>query len=89
VQHQQLSTINATHKLTEVILNAWNNNIYVAGAFCDLTKAFDCVNHKLLIKKLQFYGVKGIFLDWFKSYLYSRKQRVELKFSGTCNYSSI
>jgi hypothetical protein len=55
-----LSTINATHKLTEVILNAWNNNRYVAGAFCDPTKAFDCVNHELLIKKLQFYGVKGI-----------------------------
>jgi hypothetical protein len=57
--------------------------------FCDLTKAFDCVNHELLLKKkLQFYGVKGIFSDWFKSYLYSRKQRVELKFSGTCYYSS-
>jgi hypothetical protein len=84
-----LSTINATHKLSEIILNAWNNNRYVAGVFCDLTKAVKCVNHELLFKKLQFYGVKGILSDWFKSYLYNREQRVELNFSGTCNYSSI
>jgi hypothetical protein len=83
-----LSTINPTHKLTEVTLNARNNNRYVTGVFCDLTNVFDCVNQELLLKKLQFYGVKGILSDWFKSYLYSRKQRVELKFSGTCNYYS-
>jgi hypothetical protein len=76
------------NKLTEIILNAWNNNRYIAGVFCDLTKAFDCVNHKLLLKKMQFYGVKGLLLEWFKSYFYNRKQRVELKFSGTCNYFS-
>jgi hypothetical protein len=42
----------------------------------------------LIAKKMQFYGVKGVLLEWFKSYLYNRKQRVELKFSGICNYSS-
>jgi hypothetical protein len=61
---------------------------YVAGVFYDQTKVFDCANHELLLKKLQFYGVKGILSDWFKSYLCNRKQRVELNFSGTCNYSS-
>jgi hypothetical protein len=79
--------MNTTHKLTKITLNAWNNNRYVAGVFCDLTKAFDYVTHALLVKKLQFYGVKCILSDWFKSYLYSRKQRMELKFSGTYNYS--
>jgi hypothetical protein len=54
-----LSTINATHKLTEVILNAWNNNRYVAGVFCDLTKAFDCVNHELLLKNYNFMVLKA------------------------------
>ena len=77
---------NITHRLTEIILNAWDNDRYIACVYCDMTKACDCVNHKLLFKKLQFNGVKGILLDWFKSYLYIRQQRVELKFSDMCNY---
>jgi hypothetical protein len=40
------------------------------------------------IKELQFYCVRGILLEWFKSYTYNRKQKVELKFLGPCNYSS-
>jgi hypothetical protein len=49
---------------------------------------FDCVKLELLLKKLQFCGVNGILFDWFKCYLYNRKQRVELKFSSTCSYLS-
>jgi hypothetical protein len=40
-----VSTDNATYKLSETILNAWNGGGDVAGVFCDLTKAFNCVNH--------------------------------------------
>jgi hypothetical protein len=83
-----LSTINATYKLTEIISNALDNHRYIAGVICYLTKVFDCVSHKLFLKKLQFFGVRGLLLEWFKSYLYNRKKRVELKFSGTRNYSS-
>jgi len=49
----------ATYKLIETILYAWNSGKRTAGVFCDMTKAYDCFNHELLIKKLEFYDVSG------------------------------
>jgi Reverse transcriptase (RNA-dependent DNA polymerase). len=50
--------------------------MHVSGGFCDLEKAFDSVNHELLLYKLEYYGIQRKILDWFKSYLVDRKQRV-------------
>jgi hypothetical protein len=55
-----LSTEIATHNLLNTILSSLNNKLYVGGLFCDLQKAFDCVNHEILISKMNFYGITGI-----------------------------
>jgi hypothetical protein len=53
--------------------------MHVVRIFCDVAKAFDCVNHEILLTKLHFYGIQGTAAKWFRSYLTDRKQKVELK----------
>ena len=48
------------------------------GIFADLQKAFDNVEHDILFAKLEHYGIRGLANEWFRSYLSSRKQCVEL-----------
>jgi hypothetical protein len=69
-------TDHATFSFTTGILQAWNDKLQIAGIFCDLAKAFDCVNYEILITKLEYYGIWGCILKWFKSSLLDRKQRV-------------
>jgi hypothetical protein len=66
----------AIYKLTNEILKALNSKNVIGLIFCDLQKAFDCVNHKILLSKLELYDIKGKVKLWFESYLRNRYQRV-------------
>ena len=72
------STEQALAEITENLKNAIDNNVFTCGVFLDFAKAFDTVDHKILLTKLQAYGIRGIPLEWFTSYLYHRKQYVSL-----------
>ena len=60
------------------LLDKISNNIdeknYNIGIFIDLSKAFDTINHTILLNKLYCYGIRGVNYDWFKNYLNERKQ---------------
>ena len=71
-------TDNATYKLTTEILNAMNNKLLVEGFFCDVEKAFDCVNHDILLSKLKFYGISGKDFQLYQSYLGNRYCRAAI-----------
>ena len=76
---RQHSTNHAVITLVEKITNALDKGKIVVGCFLDLKKAFDTVNHRILISKLRKYGIRGHILQWFESYLKNRKQFVQIK----------
>jgi len=58
--------------------NAFNENKFCLGVFFDLKKAFDVCSHEILLMKLEKMGIKGVALQWFKSYLAERTQCVDI-----------
>jgi retron-type reverse transcriptase len=73
------STEHAILELTDKISKAIDEGKYTVDIFLDLSKAFDTVNHEILIKKLQHYGIRGIGLQWFINYLQERTEMVKYK----------
>ena len=72
------STHHALIDFTEKIANAFENNNFLIGLFLDLSKAFDCIDHAILINKLRFYGIRGVAINLIISYLFNRKQFVNI-----------
>ena len=74
------STEHAIIDFVDKITTAIDQGKFSVGIFLDLSKAFDTINHKILIRKMEHYGIRGIAKKWFENYLCNRKQLV--KYNG-------
>ena len=75
---QKFSTAHALINLTEKIRKTLDEGYIGCGIFVDLQKAFDTVDHEILLAKLNHYGIRGVSNDWFRSYLSDRQQYVSI-----------
>lgn len=73
------STVTAVTELVSKIISAFENKEHVQLSLCDLSKAFDCIDHTILLKKLKKYGVDGVVYLTIKDYLTNRHQVVSVK----------
>ena len=88
---QNHATTNALTEVTYYIYKSLDEGNYVFGIYIDLKKAFDTVQHDILLSKLQHYGIRETAFEWFKSYLTKRKQYViangtQSDISELCDY---
>ena len=72
------STEQAILEITDTLRKALDKKIVTCGLFLDFSRAFDTVNHDILLSKLYHYGKRGTPHDWFKNYLYNRTQFVKI-----------
>ena len=79
------STIHAITEFSNVVTKSFESNRSVLSVFLDLSKAFDTIDHNILLSKLHFYGIRGIALDWFRSYLHNRQHLVS--FNGILSHA--
>ena len=75
---ENMSTCFALTELVDEITASLDQKLCTMGVFIDLKKAFDTVDHQLLCKKIEFYGIRGVALNWITSYLANRSQFVSI-----------
>ena len=64
--------------IVNAIQTNMNRRLFSCGVFTDLKKAFDTVDHSILLSKFNFYGFRGIINNWFSSYLRNRLQTTQI-----------
>lgn len=75
---QGVSTSQAIQNMLQYAYKELDSDNYVFSLFLDFRKAFDCVDHQILLSKLSHIGIRGLPFDWFKSYLCDRYQYVKI-----------
>lgn len=78
------STVKALLKLIEDVVEGLDEGVHTNAIMCDLTKAFDCVRPSILMRKLEYYGIRGNVLRLFSSYLSGRRQFVAYQGVESC-----
>ena len=80
---------NAISELVSEIIKGKQDGMYTLAVFLDLSKAFDSLEHEVLLSKLYKYGIRGVAYEWYKSYLTNRQMRVKCNVasSGKTEYS--
>ena len=73
---KKYNTVDAITKFISDATQYLDQKDSILAIYCDLSKAFDTIDHSVLLKKLQYYGIRGQALEWFRSYLSNRKQYV-------------
>ena len=74
---------NAIQELVSEIIKGKQDNLYMLALFLDLSKVFDSLEHTVLLEKLERYSIRGVSLEWYKSYLKNRSIRVKCKVTST------